>query len=197
MRKLPSLFLYCLLSFFSFLLFLVSCQQASLQKALFESCKSTRQEQAQKNIKDPHKRFEISIPSNWKKEFFIDSSSTRFYCADTTKELTDTYIIEIGHYTKNTTLDTLFVKTIEGEVLQKENGEVLQSKHVRLGEKKGYSIHSKYKRLGFDFQTVQSYFPNTNGSLYLLKVEAYGIENSEARLCEGMALLDRALLHER
>ena len=197
MRKLLSLFLYYPLSFFSFALLLASCQQASLQKALFESCKSTRQEQAQKNIKDPHKHFEISIPSNWKKEFFIDSSSTRFYCADTTKELTETYIIEIGNYTKNTTLDTLFVKTIEGEVLQKENGEVLQSKHVRLGEKKGYSIHSKYKRLGFDFQTVQSYFPNTNGSLYLLKVEAYGTENSEARLCAGMAFLDTALLYER
>jgi hypothetical protein len=197
MRILPSLFLPYLLSVFSFALLLTGCQQPSLQKALFGSCKSTQQEQAQKNIEDLHQRFEISIPSNWKKEFFIDSSSTRFYCADTTKELTDTYIIEIGHYTKNILLDTLFVKTIEGEVLQKEKGEVLQSKLVRLGKKKGYSIHSKYRRLGFDFQTVQSYFPNANGSLYLLKVEAYGTENSEARLCEGMALLDKALLHER
>lgn len=197
MRKLPSLFLFCLLTLFSFALFFTSCQQPSLQKELFESCKCPRQAEAQKNIKDLHQHFEISIPSNWKKEFFIDSSSTRFYCADTTKELTDTYIIEIGHYAKKTSLDSLFVKTIENEVLQKENGEVLQSKHVRLGKKKGYSIHSKYRRLGFDFQTVQTYFPNTNGSLYLMKVEAYGTENSEARLCKGMALLDTALLYDR
>ncbi len=197
MRILPSLFLPCLLSIFSFALLLTGCQQPSLQKALFGSCKSTQQEQAQKNIKDLHQRFEISIPSDWKKEFFIDSSSTRFYCADTTKDLTDTYIVEIGHYLKNTTLDTLFVKKIEDEVLQKEKGVVLQSKRVRLGDKKGYSIHSKYRRLGFEFQAVQSYFPNTNGSLYILKVEAYGTEKTEARLCEGMALLDKALLHER
>ena len=120
MRILPSLFLPCLLSIFSFALLLTGCQQPSLQKALFGSCKSTQQEQAQKNIKDLHQRFEISIPSDWKKEFFIDSSSTRFYCADTTKDLTDTYIVEIGHYLKNTTLDTLFVKKIEDEVLQKK-----------------------------------------------------------------------------
>ncbi len=145
-------------------------------------------------IKDPKKTFEIEIPTNWKREFFIDNGESRLYCADTTKELTKTYILDLGYYEGNIELTDVFVEKIKNRILQSSDAKILKTSKFKSHNKEGIAILYNSSFLNFKSKTLQAYLKNNNESHYLLKIDTYGEEITDRRICEALSLFENALL---
>ena len=133
--------------FFFFLITTISCsRRTSLADELacskFQSLGDTEIKQ------DFHKNFKIDIPINWKHKGYFDDYQSSLFAADTIKQLTETYILDIayknGELSINDSFSVQLNKNNSYEVL-KSNIEKFKDYtsywQVSKGEKNGYSYH--------------------------------------------------------
>ncbi|MCK5678260.1 MAG: hypothetical protein KAH72_07265, partial [Flavobacteriaceae bacterium] len=72
---------------------LISCQKEDLTEVF--NCKGTTNFSKTKEYTDVLKHFKINIPKSWNTELYYDEFQSELYSADTTKRLTETYIVDI------------------------------------------------------------------------------------------------------
>ena len=75
-----------------------SCKKTVLDKEF--SCNSTTVNGVLERNEDVKKTFSIQIPMHWKTNLFFDELQSSIYFADTTKQLTETVILDITHVQK-------------------------------------------------------------------------------------------------
>ncbi len=192
MKKKRALFpLILSLPIFMFLiLLLVACQNNSLTKKLEFSCNSNTKLQGLDRQLDTRKSFEISVPSFWKKEFFIDATTSRFYCADTLKELQTTYFLDIAHYNEKLPKLQLLQNKVKSAVFGKPEGKIVQEKEFLFKEKDTYYLYSTHTKNQIQTHTVELYMANKNNSFYRVTVDVYGNSKVEERICEALNLIE-------
>lgn len=181
---------------FAISLFFLSCTDESIDKKLGFNCGKTIDFTNLKSTDDAKNKFSIAIPTNWKKELFVDVAESRLYCADTTKELNNTYIFDLAHYEGNLVLDSAFVKKAKQEILSFSTSKILKTNHLKFQKKTAYSILSSTKNLGFDSQHLLVYVLSNKNSYYVFKADVYGLENVDERFCEALQLFNNVIFKE-
>ena len=86
MKILVHLYLFQILSLVT-VASLIGCTNKNTKNPFDTECKSLTFYDNLKTCKEPNGNFEIKLPENWKREFFVSENESRFYFADTTKEL--------------------------------------------------------------------------------------------------------------
>ena len=98
-----------------FVSILFSCNSKSeLYKEL--NCKSTPFSNLE-SIEDVKKLFTVQFPDNWKTNLYYDKSQSSIYTADTTKQLTETMLLDITHVS-NTVLRLAMVIILALDIIQ-------------------------------------------------------------------------------
>jgi len=177
------------------ILIISSCTNNTIASTLGYSCVSEKGFTNLKSLTDVKNNFEIKIPEHWKKEFFVDNSESRLYCADTTKELNSTYIFDLGHYSGKLKIDTAFIKKAKKAISKNGSELILKSKKITFQNKPGYCFVSKSTSEKFEYQTLHAYISNKNNTYYLLKIDVYGTTHIEERFCEALSLFKNTQMH--
>jgi len=172
------------------MLLLVACQDNSLNSKLDFSCNSDSKLQGTDKQLDTRKSFEVSVPSFWKKEFFIDTTTSRFYCADTLKELQNTYLLDIAHYNDKLPKLQLLQNKVKSAVFGKPEGKIVQEKEFVFKEKDTYYLYSTHTENQIQTHTIELYMANKNNSFYRVTLDVYGNSKVEERICEALNLIE-------
>ena len=177
-------YLYVLVS----IIFFVSCKkQSNLQKDFV--CKTVSFSKT-KEVVDFKKQFSIVTPSKWKTNLYYDNVQTQVYTADTTKQLTETYILDIALNSGELVLDTIF----KNKIIQNLNIEKLQNLKYKFDTFKGKPslwFVSKGKKKNLDYYFFQLFVQNSATDYYEMTTKIYGNKLLDERLCESIAIISK------
>lgn len=181
------------LVFLSICLFVtLSCSKQKLKNSINLNCEVTTLNQEIKRITEPNGDFEVQLPKNWKREFFISENESRLYFADTTKELNKTFIIDIGLYKKKKSIDDDF---FQSKLKSLETEQPITSEKISFQEKNGYLFYFKSENLNLIKNSIEIYLQNRNKSFYKIIIDVYGNENIQERFCEALNMVEKSKLY--
>ncbi|MDP2088579.1 MAG: hypothetical protein Q8J84_04175 [Flavobacteriaceae bacterium] len=175
------------------LLFFISCKNKSELASEFD-CHFNFSNSELKTLTDINKNYSISIPNHWKISYYYDEYQSDIYVADTLKSLTSTYILNFSNKKGTLLLDENFKNKIHSELL--ENGlEVIKDKKLQNKENSSYYIYAKGTRNQFSYCQIQLYKPLDNHSFFDIKIEIYGDQQLEERICEAIHYIELLQIH--
>lgn len=135
---------------------------------------------------DFNKNFELDIPEQWKNQGYFDEFQSSILAADTIKQLTESYILDIAYRYEEIVLDSVF--TIE--VNKNNSYEVLRSNFEPFKEFNSYWQVSKGDKNGYVYHLFQQFIPHKNKGYIEIKTEIYGEALVDERLCESLTILE-------
>lgn len=178
MNKSAILFLIC------FVVLFVSCDKHThgLYKDL--ACQST----APSNTfikQDFQKNFAIQIPSDWKHSGFSDELQSSIMAADTVKQLTESYILDVAFKNGEITINQDFIETFNKQMPY----EVVYNAVEPFKEHASFWQVAKGAKQGYNYHVFQQVIKKNATSFIEIKIELYGDELVDERLCEALSLV--------
>lgn len=140
-------------------------------------------------VADFKNKFNITIPKHWKTQLYFDTIQTQIITADTTKNFTNTYTINIEYNSGDLKIDDAFKTQIKTD-LQNKQQYLLKSKVDYFKEKPCYWTVSKGKKQKFDYYYFELFVKQTKTHYFKITSEIYGNENISDRFCESVALIE-------
>ena len=175
------------LLFASTLLFFSCNKQSKLSKDF--NCKISNFKNLEK-VKDVKKLFSIDIPKTWKTNLFYDDLQSSIYTADTTKQLTETLLLDVTYFNKNINFNDVFKLKQEQENLSKSLIQI-KSKETTLIEKPTYYTTAKGKKGNFNYQVSHFFIKINDQNFILAKAEVYGGSLVKKRMCKAFTLIEK------
>ncbi len=182
MNKIIILFLTIILSF-NF-----SCKKNDVKEAF--QCKSNTNFSNTKTYEDVLKHFKIDIPKSWKTNLYYDEFESELYSADTTKQLSETYIIDISWRQGELHFDDEFEKKVNNN-LSKEKLKTINSGYGKFKKLPMFYNYSKGVNLKFDYHYVQIYVKFKTDEYYMFTTKFYGDKFIEERICSSLSLFEK------
>ncbi|WKD86693.1 hypothetical protein KCTC32516_02069 [Polaribacter huanghezhanensis] len=179
MKSLFTLLLCCLI--FS------SCNKSNLAKEF--SCSNTKFSGDFEQNTDIKKTFSVQIPTHWKTNFFYNDLQSSIYFADTTKQLTETVLIDITHIKSAYTFDVAFEKIISQNDSIQQLINTKKKKFLFLKNNAFYAV-SKGEKQNFSYQIVNIFIHKNAINSYHIKTEIYGDTHINNRLCKAIHLIN-------
>ncbi len=173
--------------------FIISCNKTVLEQEF--SCSSESFSSTTKRVTDVKKTFSIQIPSHWKTNLFYDKLQSSIYFADTTKQLTETVLIDITQLQIAYQFDDQFKKQLRSNDsiyrLKSKSQNVFQFKN-----KNAYYATSIGKKGNFTYQILNIFVTQNNTSSFHLKTEVYGDLDVNNRFCKAIHTLNSITFNE-
>lgn len=141
-------------------------------------------------IEDFKKLFIVQFPDTWKTNLYYDKHQSSIYTGDTTKQLTETMLLDITYVSKKLTFDTIFVKKFKNNL---KNQDLMEktTRELVFQNKKSYYSRAFGKKRGFDYQ-ISNLFIKVNQNNYVhAKIEVYGDSLVDQRICRGLHLIEK------
>lgn len=171
-------------------LFLSCAKKSEISKDF--NCKTVNFKNLEE-IKDVKNLFSVEIPKNWKTNLYYDDSQSSIYTADTTKQLTETLLLDITNISKNINFNASFKLKQEQESLSKKLIQV-KSKETTIFNKPSYYTISKGKKRGYEYQVCHFFIKKNEQNFMLAKAEIYGDSIVNERLCNAFTLIEKIKL---
>jgi hypothetical protein len=169
------------------LLFISCSQQSKISKRF--NCKTTSFKNLEQVI-DVKNLFSINIPKTWKTNLYYDDLQSSIYTADTTKQLTESLLLDVTFINKNINFDASFKLKQEQENLSKNLIKTASEETVLLDKPSYFSI-SKGKKGKFEYQVCHIFIKINKQNFILAKAEVYGDSLVNKRLCNAFALIEQ------
>ncbi|WP_144894524.1 hypothetical protein [Lutibacter sp. Hel_I_33_5] len=139
------------------------------------------------------KLFSTEIPKNWKTNLFYDDVQSSIYTADTTKQLTETTLLDITFVNQKIVFDSIFKQ----KMLKKHQSNklsLLKFEQTTLLNKPAILDIAKGTKGNFPYQ-IANLFVKINASNFMhVKTEVYGDSLVNERLCKSINLIERIQL---
>ena len=161
-----------------------SCKEKTVLEANF-NCSSSVSFSDTKTVKDVKKNFKINVPKNWKTQLYYDEFQSDIFTADTTKQLSETYILDTSWKLGELKLDTEF----ETKILSNSDLSIVNSKFENIQNIPAFWYVKKGEKKGFDYQVLHLFLKTSVDTYLEVKTEVYGDKNVEKRLCESIQLI--------
>jgi hypothetical protein len=168
-------------------LLLFSCsKQSELSKDF--NCSNTAYTNLE-NVVDLKNLFSLPLPKNWKINLYQDEVQSSIFGADTTKQLTETVLIDVTFIKNKITLDAAFMLQQEQENLAKGLIKI-KSKEITFLEKPAVYIQYKGKKGTFIYQTCHTFIKIDATNFIFAKTETYGNSLVNERFCSSFTVLE-------
>ena len=173
---------------------LLKCTNQSKVNQSFH-CKTSRFEQLEK-LRDVKKLFSIELPKTWNTNFYYDTLQSSIYTADTTKQLTETLLLDITIIKQNIKFDNAFKIKQQDDELSKNLIKV-KSEEITLLKHTSYYRVSRGKKGKYNYH-VGHFFIKINEQYFIhAKTEVYGDSLINNRLCDSIELVGKIKLIEQ
>ena len=169
------------------ILTVISCSKQSELSKNF-NCKNIELENTTP-VSDFNKNFKLNIPSNWKTDLYYNKFQSEIFTADTTKQLTSTFILDgsfnLGklHFNEDfyTKLDTILIA---------ENLQKLKSANITFQSKPAFWYLAKGEKNNFTYHQFNLTVLLSENTYFNAYAEIYGEEAIENRICESIAIIE-------
>ena len=169
-------------------LYLISCSKPSKLQEEF-NCKISNFSNTEKVI-DIKETFELTIPKSWKTSLYYDTVQTQIFTADTTKQLTETYILDFALNSGELVLNEDFKTTVLTN-LKEESLLNLKYSFDTFKEKPSLWFISKGQKQNKDYYYFQLFCINSPIDYYEITTKIYGDQLIDERFCESLALIEK------
>ena len=169
----------------------LSCNKSQLSKDL--GC-DVKRIQNLETIEDVHKKFSLQLPSHWKTNLYYDNKLSSIFSADTTKQLTETYLVDVTQINSEIKFDTDFLVGYQNQL---KNQQLVESSSFETPFLKKESFYSRAlgKKAGYPYQVI-NLFIRLNGESHIhAKAEVYGDSLANERLCKALSLIEKTTIH--
>lgn len=170
-----------------FIFILSSCDKKPTIEDAFE-CNTPSHFSKTKKYKDVLNHFKIDIPKTWKTSLYYDEYQSEIYSADTTKQLSETYIADITWRRGELIYNEEFENKIKQNLLEKENLEIIQSGYGKFLKHKSYYIVSVGKNTDITYHYLQIFLQYKVDEYYTFTSKIYGDEFVSERICASISL---------
>ena len=138
---------------------------------------------------DFKKNFKLQLPSPWKTSYYYSPSTSEMFAADTTKQLTESYIVELIHQDAELELGSDLKSKIDS--FNKDNNySLVDSNELQFKNHPAAFFTLKGKKNNYDVLIFDLYVKTSEVSYFNSKIEIYGNSNIQNRLCESLAILN-------
>jgi hypothetical protein len=168
------------------ILTLFSCQKDTIEDAF--GCNTPSHFTNSKNYHDVLKKFNVDIPKNWKTELYFDEYQSEVYSADTTKQLSESYIIDIAWHQGSLVFNEDFEQKIIQNLNEIEHLEIVQSGYGKFVKYNSYYNLSVGKNSDITYHYLQIYLQYENDAYYIFTSKIYGDEFVNERICSSVSL---------
>lgn len=172
----------------------ISCQSNSLKEQF--NCETNSGFSELKEYRDFLKNFRVKVPMKWKTTLYYDEYSSEIFSADTTKQLTDSYLLEMSWHQGELTLDDSFAKKINDTLQLKEQLKMTKSGFGKFKKKPMYFNLSEGIRSGINYKYLQVYLKTNIDEYITLTSKVFGDKLVEERLCQSVELFESLQLIE-
>lgn len=138
---------------------------------------------------DFKKKFKLEIPSNWKTKLYYTEFQSELFAADTTKQLTETYILNTSFNLGKLNFDALF-SSKNDSILILENLNKINSKSIQFKDKPAHWILASGFKNGFPFHQFKLSIKLSESTYFSCATEIYGDELVNERICESISIIN-------
>lgn len=174
------------------LLFLSCAKKTELNKTY--SCNTSTFKNLE-TVADVKNLFFIELPKTWKTNLFYDTVQSSIFTADTTKQLTESLLLDITYINKSITFDTAFKLKEEQNSLAK-NLIQYKAKEIELLNNKSYYTVSKGIKQNYNYQVLNIFIKLNTSNFLIAKAEIYGDSLVTNRMCEAIALIEKIKINK-
>ncbi|PIE49406.1 MAG: hypothetical protein CSA39_02795 [Flavobacteriales bacterium] len=164
---------------------LVSCGKDQLSNHF--NCKDINTKNNLKEYRDFLKNFYIEIPDNWKTELFYDEYSSSVFAADTTKNLTESFLLDISWRQGELNIDDAFKKQLQDSVLNTQRLTTIKDGMITFKDKPSFFNLAGGKQGNYNYQFFQLYVKTGMDEYITLTSKVYGDKKIARRICESIA----------
>jgi len=175
------------LVFFILITTLISCNEKQTVSSAFD-CTTTTRLTKTKAYKDVLSHFKIDMPKSWKTKLYYSEFQSEVYSADTTKQLTETYIADITWHQGELNFDEEFEQKINEIIFEKEKLEIVQFGYADFLKHKSYYNLSVGKNTDITYHYLQIYMQYKNDVYYTFTTKIYGDDFVSERICASISL---------
>lgn len=147
------------------------------------------------DVTDVRDLFSIQLPKDWKINLYEDETQSSIFAADTTKQLTETVLLDITFIKNKINFDEAFLLSQEQENLAR-NLIKTKSKKVTLLEKPSLYIIYKGKKGKFHYQTCHTFIKINEDNFIFAKTEVYGDSLVDVRFCKAIQLIENIKINQ-
>lgn len=175
-------------TFLSLVFVIFSCTKKSKIYNDFD-CNSTSFSNLE-TIYDVKNLFSVEFPENWKTKLYFDDGQSSIFGADTTKQLTQTSLLDVSFIQKSINFDDNFKLNLEREKLSEQLIRI-KSKNQHFNTKEAYYAVSVGKKNNFNYKILDYFIKVDNQNFTHIKVQIYGDSLVNQRLCKTIELIDK------
>jgi len=165
---------------------LISCQKNTIDEKF--NCNTPKHFTNTKEYKDVLNKFKIEIPKYWKTELYFDEFQSEVYSADTTKQLSETYIIDIAWHQGELKFNSEFEQKVIQNITENEQLIVVDSGYGKFMKKDSYYIISVGENTEISYHFLEIYLKSKDDEFYTFTSKIYGNEFVNERICASISL---------
>ncbi len=169
-------------------IFLISCNQNSVKNNF--NCKASIQFGDTKNMVDVLKHFEIDVPKRWKTNLYFDEYQSDLNAADTTKQLTESYIVEISWHQGELIVDKNLEVTIKDLLKNNDKLTTVKSGLAEFKSHPAYYNLSQGQSGNYTYHLLQVYAKTKSDEYFNFKAKIYGDDFIDERVCAALAFFE-------
>lgn len=139
-------------------------------------------------VTDFQNKFSITTPKHWKTQLYFDTVQTQIISADTTKNFTNTYTINIEYNSGNLEINEKFKSKVITELEKTQI--TLKNKTATFKDKPSFWVISKGKKKQYDYYLFQLFVAYKATNYFKITSEVYGDTNIDERFCESIAIIE-------
>ncbi|MGY5351241.1 hypothetical protein ACXGQW_01495 [Wenyingzhuangia sp. IMCC45533] len=176
------------LPFYVLSLCLLSCKKKQDLSTLLGVDKKIEFDHA-KVIRDVKNNYEIKIGDHWKRELYFDDYQSRIYAADTTRNYSNSFIIDVTRFKGKIILEDAFRNELKSKIEKKARNYIISEGYSKYKDLPAYYIFSFKKQSEQEIYTLDYYIAEED-SYYLLKSTINTSKNLSNSLSESLAIFN-------
>lgn len=140
-------------------------------------------------VDDVKNLFSIDLPKDWKINLYQDEIQSSIFAADTTKQLTETVLLDVTFIQRKINFDDAFLLKQDQENLANELIRI-KTKEFTFLEKPSIYLVYKGKKGKFEYQVCNTFIKVNESNFLLAKTEVYGDSIINKRFCKAFSLME-------
>jgi hypothetical protein len=142
-----------------------------------------------KTYHDINKNFKLDIPSIWKTELYFSDYESEIFAADTTQQLTESYILDASYNSGRLNFDEVFYKNTDS-ISRLNNLSILNSGNESFQKKSTYWNILKGTKNRYPYHQFNLMVKLSRNSYFKGYSEIYGDSAVYVRICKSISIFE-------
>jgi len=163
------------------------CNQSELKNEF--DCK-TKSIEALVEVKDYHQNFKTKLPKHWKTNLYFDEYQSSIYAADTTLQLTNSFLIDFTMVEGKLNFTKDFQNKFSNQLLQQQLL-ATTTKKIQFKSKEAFLSKAEGVKGAYPYQICNLYVKVNELNYLHVKAEVYGDSLVDQRMCTLLNLIEK------